>query len=476
MKAASALAYNRKSRGELEDLAKHKNELMDYCERNKFKTTYFEEIGSSVNSERIEYVKLLDEIKTGVYDVLVITDLSRLTRDLEQQIKLFKLLTKFDMVIHSLMDGIINPAESTNKMLGVLKGLFNESTYEETSKKMHLGRLQSARSGKWVGQPPYGYVKDKDTLTLQLEATESPVVKRIFKEAIEGYSITNISLRLHKDGIKTRKGNNFHPSTISNLLERRTYIGETNFKSDKFGEEVIIKGTHEGIVSHEEFMQVRNILENKQQFNTRTHAVTSPLDKLIFCGKCDRLMQVNLAKKKYVHLQKCNAYKYGERCENSGSSLNHILPIIYPEIRKRIKIIQHQLELLSKGSSNKHLDNLQSELKGIEKKIKSKEKEKDRLLNFLLNGTVSELIYTTKNKEFEDEIKQLQQRLEDLADAIANNNISNDIDYIESLLENLITLETQPVDMQNRTLKSIIEKIVYVRENNAISIDIQFKE
>jgi site-specific DNA recombinase len=476
-KTLSALAYNRKSRGDVSDLQKLKKELMDYCKRNGFKTTYFEEIGSSVNSEREEYVKLINEIKTGKYDVLVITDLSRLTRDLEEQLKLFKLLNNHDMVIHSLLDGIINPKEKTNKMLGVLKGAFNELVFEETSEKMHLGRLLSAREGKWVTPAPYGYKKNKDTMKLELDEVEAPVVRRIFREVIEGYSTTEISVRLHKDGIKTRKGSNFHPSTISNLLERRTYIGETNFKSEKFGEEVNLKGTHEGIVTLEEFMQVRNILAGKQHFKARTHAITSPLDKLIVCGKCGRLMQVNLnSKGRYIHLQKCNAYKYGEQCDNSGCSITMLLPEVYIEVKKRIKVLEKQLESMYEGKGNKQLEILQDELKGIEKQIKDKEKEKDRLLNFLLNGTVSEIIYTTKNKELESDIKSLQQRFEDTSESIANNNISNDTEYLEGLVKNLIDLEQKPVDEQNRILKSVIEKIVYVREGNDIDMDIQFKD
>ncbi len=472
----TAIVYNRKSRGELEDLQKFKKELLDYCKRNGFKPTYFEEIGSSVSSERVEYTKLINEIKTGKYEVLVITDLSRLTRDLEQQIKLFKLLTKQDMIIHSLLDGVINPAESTNKMLGVLKGLFNESAYEETSKKMHLGRLQSAREGKFVNQAPYGYRKDKESLKLIPDEIEAPVVRRIFKEVLEGYSITEISVRLHRDGIKTRKGKNFHPSTISNLLERRTYIGEINFKSDKFGEDITIKDTHEGLVSLNDFLAVRKILSEKQQFQKRTHAVTSPLDKLIVCGRCGRLMQVNLAKKKYVHLQKCNAYKYGERCENSGVSLRHILPKVYEKVKARRNILEKRLEELNSGGVNEHLENLRKDLKALEKQIKNKETEKDRLLNFLLNGTISELVYTNKNKEIKEELEQLQQRLNDTVEAIASNDVEDNKKYIEDLLDNLDELETKPIDEQNRQLRKTIEKILYVKDGEKIKLDYHFTD
>lgn len=83
----TGLAYNGKSRGDIEDLSKNKKELLDYCKQNNFRVQYFEEIGSSVDSSRAEYVKLINEIKTGKYEILIIVDLSRLTRDLEQQIK-----------------------------------------------------------------------------------------------------------------------------------------------------------------------------------------------------------------------------------------------------------------------------------------------------------------------------------------------------------------------------------------------------
>jgi site-specific DNA recombinase len=477
IKTLSAIIYDRKSRGEDGDLARRKQDLVDLANGlGATKHKYFGEVASSKNNDREDYLNVIIEIKSGKHDFLIIPSLSRITRDFEEQIKLLKLLTNNDMVIHSLTDGVINPADTANKMLAAIKGLFNEYEFEETSKKMHFGRLSSARKGKWVGVPPYGYKKNKETLILVHDEIEAPIARRIFMEVIEGYSITDISVRLHRDGIKTRKGKNFHPSTISNLLERRTYIGETSFKSDKFGEEVTLKNTHEPIVSLEEFLQVRSILANKQHFQTRTHEITSPLDKLIFCKKCRRLMQVNLAKKKYVHLQKCNAYKYGERCENSGASLNHILPLVYQEVKKRQNIIREQLEKLKAGSSNDRLANLEKDLKGIKKQLKNKETEKDDLLNFLLRKVIPETVYVNKNKELEEEIKRLQQRENDTVEAIANSNVENDVEFLEGLLRHIENLETKSVDEQNRILKKVIDKIVYEREGNHLDIDIQFKE
>jgi DNA invertase Pin-like site-specific DNA recombinase len=469
----SALCYNRKSRGELTDLLKHKQELLDYCKRHNFKPTYYEEIASSVDDEREEYLKLINEIKTDKYQILVITDLSRLTRDLEQQIKLFKLLTKHRMVIHSLLDGIIDPAEKTNKMLGVIKGLFNDIAYEETSEKMHLGRLQSVRKGKFVGTPPFGYKKSKEMILIPDEV-EAPVVRRIFREIKEGYALTEIMNGLTKDGIRTRKGNIFHVGTISDLIVRRTYIGETKFKSDKFGEEVYIKGTHEALVSLEDFIAVRDIMSKRQQFKTRSHPVTSPLDKLIVCKKCKRVMQINCSKGKYIYLQKCAAYKYGEKCENSGCQITMILPRVYSQVKQRKEVIDAQLERLYSGSSNERIERLRMDLKGLEKRLKQANSEKEDLINYLLKKVINEVVYSTKDKELEEEIKQIQQQIDDIQEAIANTNVANDIEYLEGLSKNIDNLETKPIDEQNRILKQIIDKIIYNREGDEIILGYKF--
>lgn len=469
------LVYNRKSRGDLKDLSKHKTELLNYCKNNNFDVTYFEEIGSSVDSSRSEYVKLLNKIESKQYEILVVTDLSRLTRDLETQIKLFKILSSNNMVIHSLLDGNIDPAESNNKMISTIKGLFNESVYEETARKMALGRLQSVKAGKWITSPPFGYKRNKETMKLEIDEKESVIVRRVFDELLQGYSTTEVSVRLYNDGFRSRQGNKIHPSTISDFIRRRSYIGETNYISEYFGEVVRIKDTHEKIVTLEEFIKVGEVLDKRKKFKTRSRPVTSPLDKLVVCGHCGRKMQINFnTGGKYIHLQRCHAFK-GNICYNKGCSITHLLPSVYKELKKRIRVIKRKLNELYEGRENKGLEKLQAEQSLVERNINIKEKEKDKLLNFLLNETITDIIYSEKNKELDEEITNLKIRLDDIEELIATNNIENDIEYKEKLLENLTKIEELPVDEQNRILRKVIDKVVYIREDKEIDLKIHFQ-
>jgi site-specific DNA recombinase len=309
-------------------------------------------------------------------------------------------------------------------------------------------------------------------MVLVPDDVEAPIVKRIFREAKEGYALTDIMNRLTKDGIRTRKGNIFHVGTISDIIKRRTYIGESRFKSEKFDEEA--KGEHEALVSLEDFMLVRKIMAKRKQFGERSHPVTSPLDKLIICGKCGRVMQINYSKGKYIYLQKCSAYKYGERCDNRGCQVTMLLPEVYSEVKVRRGIIEEKLNQLYDGTSNERIERLKLDLKGLEKRLKQANSEKDDLINYLLKKVISEVVYATKNEELENEIKQLQIQINDTKEAIANSNATNDIEYLEGLLKHIDCLETKPVDEQNRILRKLIDKIVYLREDDEIKMDFHF--
>jgi hypothetical protein len=187
-------------------------------------------------------------------------------------------------------------------------------------------------------------------------------------------------------------------------------------------------------------------------------------------------MQINCSKGKYIYLQKCAAYKYGEKCENRGCQVSMILPRVYAQIKKRKDFYQLQLDQLYSGSSNERVERLKMDLKGLEKRLKQANSEKDDLINYLLKKIINEVVYTTKNSELEEEIKQIQQQIDDKEEAIANSNSTNDIEYLEGLLKHIDHLESKSVDEQNRILKQVFDKIEYIREDDEIIMYYHFKE
>ena len=72
--------YLRKSRGDVEDLEKHKMQLLDICQKNNYSYDLYEEIGSSDTlEERPQMNKLLDNINK--YSRVLVVALDRLSRN-----------------------------------------------------------------------------------------------------------------------------------------------------------------------------------------------------------------------------------------------------------------------------------------------------------------------------------------------------------------------------------------------------------
>ncbi|WP_040285201.1 recombinase family protein [Sporosarcina koreensis] len=477
----NAIIYNRKSRGTEEELQKNKTEMIDYCTKNDFTYRYLEEIGSSVDDERKGYIELISYVKTGQYDAIVIMELSRLTRNLKQQLELFEILTENQVVIHAVLDNdIIDPSNQMNEMMSIFKGTFNQLAYKETAKKMHLGRLQSARQGKWLNSTPYGYRKNPETLKLEIVEEEAAVVRKMFDMVIEGFSLTQIYRKVYQEGIRTRNGKVFHDRTISMMFDYRAYLGEVNFKSNKFDEEVYVKNAHPAIISYEDFYKVREILDKRKRFNERISKVLSPVDKLVYCKYCKRKMQItrgsSVKTKRYTNINKCRHYVEGEPCPNKGSALSLVLPSIYTEIEKHIPVIQNKLSELYTGGVDGSSEKLRSEKKVLDKNLQSTIKQKERLLDLLLNETINELAFKEKDTDLATQIKAIEQRLSDIEEILIQRSVSNDTERIEKMLEQLTDLQNKPTDEQNRILLNIIERIEYFRTEDELEIDIFFKE
>lgn len=71
-----------------------------------------------------------------------------------------------------------------------------------------------------------GYDKDESG-HLIINPAEAEIVKRIFREYLEGASCQKIARGLERDGIRTARGNpRWHDSTVRKILENEKHMGD----------------------------------------------------------------------------------------------------------------------------------------------------------------------------------------------------------------------------------------------------------
>ena len=175
------------------------------------------------------------------------------------------------------------------------------------------------KQGKYVGgYAPYGYVLHptiRNKLAVDPEAAD--VIRRIFREALEGSNTSQIARSLNDDGIPT-PGQYFkrkHPDKkkfsnmsekiswetvmVYNILKNLVYTGtlvSRKMKSCGVGskkrvvnEPIIVEGTHEAIVSKEDFELAQKVIRGGGRNPTRKQQ-DYPLKGLVRCGNCKRAM------------------------------------------------------------------------------------------------------------------------------------------------------------------------------------------
>lgn len=99
---------------------------------------------------------------------------------------------------------------------------------ESLSQNVRLGLQYRYQQGKVIVNHKrfLGYDKDDDG-NLVVNKKEAEVVKRIFREYLEGYTFHEIAEGLTKDGIKTGAGNDhWFPSTLNKILRNEKYMGD----------------------------------------------------------------------------------------------------------------------------------------------------------------------------------------------------------------------------------------------------------
>ena len=116
-----------------------------------------------------------------------------------------------------------------------------------------------------------GYTKDKNG-HLIIDPEQAEVVKRIYREYLEGYSMAKIARHLEKDGLRTGAGKTkWHSSTINKILRNEKYIGDallqktyttdfltkTRVKNNGIVPQYYVENDHEAIIPKEIFMQVQ---------------------------------------------------------------------------------------------------------------------------------------------------------------------------------------------------------------------------
>lgn len=175
------------------------------------------------------------------FDVILIDDTSRLSRNQSDQMRLFENLHFNGFRVVAVSQGIDSATDQASVLMTV-HGLVDSLYIKELAKKTHRGLEGRALDGLHTGGRCFGYQNEStgDGVRLIVNEAEAVIVVRIFEMSANGIALKGIAKKLNADGIpppRLRKGKvraTWCPTAIRAILRNPIYKGKLVWNRSQF--------------------------------------------------------------------------------------------------------------------------------------------------------------------------------------------------------------------------------------------------
>ncbi len=282
---------------------------------------YVDDGYSGANFDRPEFKRMMEDVKAGNVDCIVVKDLSRFGRDYIEAGRLIqKTFPAFHVRFIAITDSFdsLTADDSETSLVLPVKNFVNDSYCRDISGKVKSHQRVKREKGEFIGAfAVYGYRKDeRDKNRLVPDDYAACIVRNIFDWRMKGMSSLAIAEKLNETGIlspmeyKRLKGVNFttgfathvsgawSPVAVKRILVNEIYTGtmvqgkseKINYKINKCREKpkeewVRVENTHEAIITKEDFDTVQKLLHTDSRASAgqnKAHLFSG----LLFCGDC----------------------------------------------------------------------------------------------------------------------------------------------------------------------------------------------
>ena len=243
-------------------------------------------------------------VQAGTLDIVVVHELSRLSRRLFDTFELLEFFGQHQVGFASVKDRDFDFTSPTDRLFLTFLAALNQ--YYVDLLKMHTrkSKKQRSRTGLYnASTPPYGYrhTGDADTPPV-IVLEEAEAVREMFQKYATGkYSYQDIAEWLSQDaGYTTREGNNFSKDTVADMIRNPFYLGKVRYRGGKRrqAEDQIFPGEHPAIVDKETWERCRQVREQRR-VAPRTYQPAYNvylLNGLVTCDVCGRHLRAQGAK------------------------------------------------------------------------------------------------------------------------------------------------------------------------------------
>ena len=264
-------------------------------------------ISGTNTKNREEFNRMIEECMTGSIDMIITKSISRFARNTLDCLRYIRQLKEKNIPVFFEKENI-NTMDSKGEVLLTIMASLAQQESESLSKNVKMGMQFRFQKGEvQVNHNRFmGYTKDEDG-HLIIEPAEAEIVKRIYREYLQGASLKQIGDGLMADGILTGAGKpKWRPESVKKILKNEKYIGDAllqktytvdvltkkRVKNNGIVPQYYVENSHEAIIPRDLYMQVQEEMLRRSNLHSganrkkRVYSSKYALSSILYCSKC----------------------------------------------------------------------------------------------------------------------------------------------------------------------------------------------
>lgn len=416
---------------------------------------------SGTDFARPGFERMMDSVRNREVDCIVVKDLSRFGRNYVETgyylEKIFPYLGVRFVAVNDQYD-TENPKEG-NELVLSLKNLVNDIYAKDISQKSGSALHTKQKNGEFIGAfAAYGYLKSSgDKHKLVIDPETAPVVREIFQWRLAGDGISLIARKLNDRGIpspsmyhyqkgrrkkkpegassiwqgqmiKLMTANPVYAGHMAQGKTKKSLCGGMPVTTVSRGDWIVVKNTHEPLVSQEVFDRIQEIAGERHQKSASIrgkYRTTENIFKgILVCADCGTKMR------RYKNVSAAGTARYTFICriytENLGGQgctkkcigepelteavffALHIQTDLALDLEKKLKQLQEQ------SSFQKKCRELSEQTAKVKQKAKRNTTLRGSLFESYCDHTLTESEYLSMKAGYDKEAQELAEELEQL--------------------------------------------------------------
>lgn len=320
---------------------------------------YIDEGVSAKDTNRPKLQLLLDHVKGGQINILLVYRLDRFTRRVKDLHKMLEFLEKYNCAFKSSTEPY-DTSTAMGKLFITIVAALAEWETDNLSERVKMALEEKVSGGERVGGIPFGFdLSDNEKLVANDKA---PVVIDLIDKIKKGMSASQAANYLTKTNTDKTE---WHPTAVLRILRNPALYGATRW-NDK-----VYEGTHTGLISKREFLKLQQMLEDRGHHRRREVETTYLFQGVLSCPQCGNPLSVN----RYVRKRKDGSEYQGavykcQKCYKDGNKSlqigEHRFLDSLNDYMKNFKIDEKYIEPIKEVDNGQEI--LLNQLHQIEKK------------------------------------------------------------------------------------------------------------